>query len=281
MKRNVIEINEDKCVGCGLCASACMQGAIEIIDGKAKLVSESYCDGLGMCLPKCPVDAIKVVEKDTEAFDKARKNIKAVAGSAPVRSDVAGGLSVVGGLSVSMPATGSGSGTGHSGHGGGGCGCAGSAAQTFERSNPSVLPPVGKRPAFTVERGEDTASTSELMQWPVQLRLVNPSAPYFENADLLIAADCTAFAYGDFHRDFIKGKITVIGCPKLDDNMENQTKIAEILKRNTIKSITVVRMEVPCCGGMIQAVRGAMLDAQCIVPYSEVTVRTDGSLQPL
>jgi hypothetical protein len=120
---------------------------------------------------------------------------------------------------------------------------------------------------------------SELMQWPVQLKLVSPNAPYFNNADLLIAADCTAFAYGDFHRDFIKGKVTIIGCPKLDDNQYNTDKIAQILSANNIKSITVVRMEVPCCGGMIQAVRSAMLKAECIVPYSEITISTDGRIK--
>lgn len=246
MKRNVIEINEEKCIGCGLCATACMQGAIEIIDGKAKLVSESYCDGLGMCLPKCPVDAIHVVEKDTEAFNPERKNIKAKTAEAkPMEAS--------------------------------GCGCAGSAAKSIERSGVIQLDaiPVTSKSAVS----ESFSVPSELMQWPVQLKLVSPNAPYFNNADLLIAADCTAFAYGDFHRDFIKGKVTIIGCPKLDDNQYNTDKIAQILSANTIKSITVVRMEVPCCGGMIQAVRTAMLKAECIVPYSEITISTDGRIK--
>lgn len=264
MKRNVIEINEDKCIGCGLCATACMQGAIEIIDGKAKLVSESYCDGLGMCLPKCPVDAIHVVEKETEEFDTARKNIKAKSETMKVESAHAGG-----------------------------CGCSGSAAKTFERksevvfdlmsgqpmANLSVQPTDMTNKSVSNAVSADFSVPSELMQWPVQLKLVSPNAPYFNNADLLIAADCTAFAYGDFHRDFIKGKVTIIGCPKLDDNQYNTDKIAQILSANQIKSITVVRMEVPCCGGMIQAVRAAMLKAQCIVPYSEVTISTDGRIK--
>lgn len=258
MVRNVIEIDEDLCIGCGLCATACMQGAIEIIDGKAKLVSESYCDGLGMCLPKCPVDAIHVVEKETEAFKEERKNIKAQ-NSQPAHSMESG------------------------------CGCSGSAAKTIERptmvtlDSMAVAPPLGmtvnKKVAVESVNAEVFTIPSELMQWPVQLKLVSPNAPYFQNADLLIAADCTAFAYGDFHRDFIKDKVTIIGCPKLDDNQYNTDKIAQILSANTVKSITVVKMEVPCCNGMIQAVRSAMLKAQCIVPYSEVTISTDGRIK--
>ena len=256
MKRNVIEINEDKCIGCGLCAGACMQGAIEIIDGKAKLVSESYCDGLGMCLPKCPVDAIHVVEKETDQFDASRKNIK---------SKVTPTFEMAG----------------HAHQESSGCGCSGSAAKSIERPTMVSLDmakPVAKQ-ASTETISEGFTVPSELMQWPVQLKLVSPNAPYFNNADLLIAADCTAFAYGDFHRDFIKNKVTIIGCPKLDDNQYNTDKIAQILAANSIKSITVVRMEVPCCGGMIQAVRAAMLKAQCIVPYSEITITTDGKIK--
>lgn len=271
MKRNVIEINEDKCIGCGLCATACMQGAIEIIDGKAKLTSESYCDGLGMCLPKCPVDAIHVVEKDTDAFDSTRKNIKAK-NEAPT-------------LNASIKPS------GHAHAEGQGCGCSGTAAKAFDRSSmvtldmatPAAPGMVSITPraqeGVLVATSESISVPSELMQWPVQLKLISPSAPYLQNADLLIAADCTAFAYGDFHRDFIKGKVTVIGCPKLDDNQMNTDKIAQILTESNIKSITVVRMEVPCCGGMIQAVKAAMLKAQCIVPYSEVTISTDGRIK--
>lgn len=240
MKRNVIEIEEDKCIGCGLCAGACMQGAIEIIDGKAKLVSDSYCDGLGMCLPKCPVDAIHLVEKDTETFDASRKNIK-------LKEDELEPL---------------------------GCGCPGTAMKSIDRHVPVTLN-VSAKPT---QLSPDAFMPSELMQWPVQLKLVSPQAPYFKNADLLIAADCTAFAYGNFHRDFIKDKITVIGCPKLDDNAQNIAKITAILESNTIKSITVVRMEVPCCTGIVSAVKEAMLAAKCIVPYKEVTIRTNGEL---
>lgn len=241
MKRNVIEINEEKCIGCGLCAGACMQGAIEIIDGKAKLVSDSYCDGLGMCLPKCPVDAIHLVEKETDSFDANRKNIKiqeAPKGLAPLA-----------------------------------CGCPGTASQKIERLATLQPSPKPKHVPISTEASE---VPSELMQWPVQLKLVSPNAPYFENADLLVAADCTAFAYGNFHREFIKDRITVIACPKLDDNKANVEKLTAILKANSIKSITVVRMEVPCCTGIVQAVKEAMLEARVIVPYQEVTIRTNG-----
>ncbi len=236
MKRQVIEIQEEKCIGCGLCATACMQGAIEIIDGKAKLVSDSYCDGLGMCLPECPVDAIHLVEKETQAFESSRKNIKA-------KSQNTGG------------------------------GCAGSAMKTLQPSSKvsfgmteSTAPVQSGRP-------------SRLGQWPVQLMLVNPAAPYFENAHLLIAADCTAYSHGNFHEDFVKGRVTLIGCPKLDDNGANEEKIRQILANNEIASITVVRMEVPCCGGILSAVKNAMLSSGTIVPYKEVTLGVDGSVR--
>jgi Fe-S-cluster-containing hydrogenase component 2 len=239
MKRKIVEINEDKCNGCGLCAKACHEGAIQMIDGKAKLISDEYCDGLGDCLPACPADAIKIIEREAleyneelvkEKMEKAKK------------------------AQHSLP-----------------CGCPGTAERKLDRK------PIA---AARVEKREEDAAeaVSELRQWPVQLKLVNTKAGFWENADILIAADCTAYAYAGFHKDFIKDRITVIGCPKLDDAKFYEEKLAEILRSNNIKSITVVRMEVPCCGGIVNAVKAAMLNAQVIVPYKEVTISTDGSI---
>lgn len=240
MKRQVIEIDEEKCVGCGKCASACMQGAIQMVNGKAKLMSESYCDGLGMCLPECPVDAIHLTEKETEKFDEKRKGIKA-----KVQPQNTQPLA---------------------------CGCPGTSAKKIERKPGGQVQHVMTR----VSAENSQKMTSELMQWPVQIRLVNPNAPYFEKAHLLVAADCTAFAYAGFHQDFIKGKITVIGCPKLDDQASNLEKLKAIIEANDIQSITAVRMEVPCCTGIVQVVKQAMLEVGKIVPYQEVTLSTSG-----
>lgn len=263
MKRKIVEIDEKKCNGCGLCAKACHEGAIEMIDGKAKLVSDSYCDGLGDCLPECPTGAIEIVEREAGDYDeeavekrKAERNNK------------------------------------QEGHGGG---CPGTRAKMIERKNENKSEPlpcgcpgtaaksIERKPSEKVEYEKEaakneTTSVSELMQWPVQIKLINTKAPYLNGANLLIAADCTAYAYANFHRDFIKGHITMIGCPKLDDNNYYKEKFAEILKNNNIKSITVVRMEVPCCGGMVSSVKSAMLEAQTIVPYREVVIGTDGSI---
>ena len=230
MKREVIEINEDLCVGCGLCANACHQSAIQIIDGKAKLVDESHCDGLGRCLPNCPVDAIKLVEKEVPAFKNENKESK-------------GGEHKV-----------------HSG-------CPGTMAQKFEKKDNL---PVSQEITITSE------VPSELTQWPVQISLVNPNADYFKGANLLIAADCTAFAYGNFHAEFIKDHVTIIGCPKLDDNNYYLDKLTEIMTVNDLNSVTVVRMEVPCCGGIVAASKQAMLNSGKIVNYKEVTISVDG-----
>lgn len=244
MKRKIVHIDESKCNGCGLCVDACHEGAIEIVDGKARLISDIYCDGLGDCLPACPTDAIKIIEREAEAYSdeavealKKQKEIKRNQGSGK------------------LP-----------------CGCPGTMAKRISRE---------KTPQVKTEEvaREDGARPSELTQWPVQLRLVNPRADYFQDAHLLVAADCTAFAYGNFHRDFIKGHTTVIGCPKLDDNEYYKEKLTEILSANEIKSITVVRMEVPCCSGIINAVKTAMLNSKKIVPYREVVIGLDGSIK--
>lgn len=225
MKRKIVEINEEKCNGCGLCAKACHEGAIQMIDGKARLISDEYCDGLGDCLPACPADAIKIVEREAMEYK----------GPLP-------------------------------------CGCPGTAERKIERK------PLTQQNEKKEEKISESENISELRQWPVQLKLVNTKSGFLENADLLVAADCTAYAYAGFHKDFIKDHITVIGCPKLDDVGYYEEKLTEILKNNNIKSITVVRMEVPCCGGIVSAVKSAMLKSQVIVPYKEVVISTDGSI---
>ncbi|OPJ56269.1 4Fe-4S binding protein [Alkalithermobacter paradoxus] len=227
MKRNIIEINDSKCIGCGLCANACHQGAIQIINGKAKLVSDSYCDGLGMCLPACPVDAIKLIEKETEKFDESRRGFAS-------KQNI---------------------------------GCPSSVNK--------VLKPISEEPSKVSPKLE---MKSELRQWPVQLKLISPMADFWDGANLLISADCCAYAYANFHEDFIKGKLTVIGCPKLDDNEYYTEKLTEIFKTKDIKNITVVKMSVPCCQGIANAVKTAMLNAQMIVPYQEITISPDGKI---
>ncbi len=237
MIRRIVEINEDKCNGCGLCASACHEGAIKMVNGKAKLISDEYCDGLGDCLPACPVDAIKIVEREAMEYNEelVKENMEKAKKA-----------------KATMP-----------------CGCPGTAERKIERA-----PVAAKKVEKADEAYEEHAS--ELRQWPVQLKLVNTKASFWDNADVLVAADCTAYAYAGFHKDFIKDRVTVIGCPKLDDAKFYEEKLAEILKSNRIKSLTVVRMEVPCCGGIVSAVKNAMLSAQVIVPYREVTISTDG-----
>jgi len=229
MKRNIINIDENKCNGCGLCINACHEGAIELINGKAKLISDEYCDGLGDCLPKCPTDAIKIIEREAISYDVAAVEMK------KNQND----------KKKDLP-----------------CGCPGTKEKSIKRN--------------VVLNGSQAEVISQLNQWPVQLKLVNSKARFLKEANILIAADCTAYAYGNFHNEFIKGRVTLIGCPKLDDNDYYREKIAEILENNDIKSITVVRMEVPCCAGIVNSVKAAMLQAGIIVPYKEVTIGING-----
>ena len=191
MIRKIIEIQEEKCNGCGLCASACHEGAIRMVDGKARLLREDYCDGLGDCLPQCPTGAITFVEREAAPYDEA--------------------------------------------------------------------------------------GISRLRQWPCQIKLVPVNAPYFHKAKLLIAADCTAYTYADFHRDFMKGKITLIGCPKLD-GADYSEKLTEIIKNNDIRSVTILRMEVPCCGGLEMAVKKALQNSGKFLPWQVVTISTEGQI---
>ena len=225
MVRRIIEIDEEKCNGCGLCAKACHEGAIGMVEGKAKLLRDDYCDGLGDCLPACPTGAISFVEREAAAYDE--KAVLAARGKTACPSG----------------------------------GCPGMAAK--------AIAPAALTASAKIE--------SQLRQWPVQIKLVPIKAPWFDGAKLLIAADCTAFAYGDFHRDFMAGRITLVGCPKLD-SVDYSIKLTEILKNNDIQSLTVVRMEVPCCGGLEFAVRKAMQESGKIIPWSVVTVSTDGKI---
>ena len=231
MIRKIIQIDEDRCNGCGACASACHEGAIAMVDGKARLIRDDYCDGLGDCLPACPVDAIHFVEREAAAYDEAA--VKAHLARRGQEEPLA-------------------------------CGCPGTHSHTLDRTD--------RRP----ERAEDQAAiSSQLRQWPVQIKLAPVNAPYFDGADLLIAATCSAFAYGDFHRDFIRGRITLVGCPKLD-GVDYAEKLAEIIRNNDVKSVTVVRMEVPCCGGLELMVKNALQSAGKWIPWQVVTISCAG-----
>ena len=229
MIRKIIKIDEEKCNGCGACAVACHEGAIEMIDGKARLSREDYCDGLGDCLPACPANAISFEEREAPAYDEeAVKKAKEEKNKAP------------------LP-----------------CGCPGTLAAQIKRE--------------TACENSKQNCESRLSQWPVQIKLAPVNAPYFDNAKLLIAADCTAYAYGSFHEDFIKNHITLIGCPKLDEGDYTQ-KLTEIISRNNIKSVTVVRMEVPCCGGIENAAKNALMASGKFIPWQVVTISTDGRI---
>lgn len=226
MLRRIIEIDEEKCNGCGACADACHEGAIGMVDGKAKLLRDDYCDGLGDCLPACPTGAITFVQREAAAYDEA-----AVQAAKESKIRPSGG-------------------------------CPGSMAK--------ALPP-RQVPAGVA------AMESQLRQWPVQLKLVPIRAPWFDGAKLLVAADCSAYAYADFHREFIQDHITLVGCPKLDA-VDYSVKLTEILKNNDIRSVTVVRMEVPCCGGIEFAVKKALQESGKFIPWHVVTISTDGKI---
>lgn len=240
MKRRIIEIDEEKCNGCGACAAACHEGAIAIVDGKAKLTRDDYCDGLGDCLPTCPTGAITFVEREALAYDeKAVLENKEKKMQEKMQNE-----------GMTLP-----------------CGCPGTQSRKIERNECELE---NEQPANQV-------SVSRLSQWPVQIKLVPMAAPYFSGAKLLIAADCTAYAYAAFHEKFIKGHITLVGCPKLD-NVDYSEKLTEIIRNNDIKSVTVVRMEVPCCGGLEQAAKNALQNSGKFIPWQVVTISTDGRI---
>ena len=247
MKRTIVKIDEKKCNGCGACAAACQEGAIAMIDGKAKLIRDDYCDGLGNCPPACPADASSFEEREAAAYDHeavlAHMAARKAASLAP--SDTP----------VPKPEF---------------TGCPGSMSRTISHaaaSHSAAIP------------GHSTPGSSEsrLSQWPVQIKLAPVRAPYFDGAKLLVAADCTAYAYGNFHNDFIDGHVTLIGCPKLD-SVDYSEKLTEIIKNNEIQSVTVVRMEVPCCGGLEHAVKTALQNCGKMIPWSVHTVSVKGEL---
>ena len=239
MVRKIIHIDREKCNGCGACAAACHEGAIEMIDGIATLTREDYCDGLGDCLPACPTGAITFEEREAPAYDAQAVQTAKEQKQQPEP-------------------------TSHSCHGHGG-GCPGSRAKAIRRDTAKVtVGSVGSVP-------------SQLAQWPCQIKLVPVRAPYFDGANLLIAADCTAYAYGNFHADFMKNHITLIGCPKLDDG-DYAEKLAQIIAYIDVRSVRVLRMEVPCCGGLENAVKRALMASGKFIPWQVVTISTDGKI---
>lgn len=241
--RKIVEIDEKKCNGCGLCIPNCVEGALQIVNGKAKLTKDVYCDGLGACLGHCPQDAISIIEREAEDFDeeevekynskKDKENINISQGSGCKTSNLSGG-------------------------------CPGSRMRQFGTKND--------------DQNSNAKVTSKLTQWPVQLSLVSPQAPYFMNSDLLITADCVPFAYGNYHNDFLKGKSVVVGCPKLDDIQSYTEKLEKIISFNDLESITVLRMEVPCCGGIASAAKIARDKSGINIPIKIVTIGVQGEI---
>jgi Pyruvate/2-oxoacid:ferredoxin oxidoreductase delta subunit len=258
MLRKVVEIDEAKCDGCGECISACAEGAIALVGGKARLVADVYCDGLGACLGDCPQGAITVVEREAAAFDEA-----AVADHLTRLGRPAQPESHATPPHVAAPAA---------AHGGG---CPGSAARELKRPGLSVVKD-GPGPALPAAPRQ---GGSTLSHWPVQLTLVPPHAPWLQGAHLLVAADCVPFAYAAFHADFLAGKKLVVGCPKLDDNQAYAAKLAELCARNDLASITVIRMEVPCCGGIAWAAREGIARSGKAVPLRDVVIGVDGAVR--
>ena len=231
MIRKIIEIDREKCNGCGACAAACHEGAIGMVDGIATLLRDDYCDGLGDCLPTCPTNAIRFVEREALEYDEAavKENMK--------KKALEGNT----------------------------CACPGAAAKKIEHAAPAATT-------------EPVSLSSQLGQWPCQIKLMPITAPYYKGANLLIAADCSAYAYANMHNEFMKGKITVIGCPKLD-NVAYAEKLTAIIKNNDIQSVTIVRMEVPCCGGLEMAAKKALQDSGKFIPWQVFTITTDGRIK--
>lgn len=250
MKRNIIKIDEEKCNGCGLCIPNCAEGSLEIRNGKAVLVKEALCDGLGACLGHCPQDALILEVREADDFDEelVEERLKELAAQEAPKEETLG------------------------------CGCPSSAMQSFGGGCPSAqLSNVKPAGAEVEEKGGVTPS--HLTQWPVQLGLLPPTAPFFKGADLLLAADCVPFAYPDFHRDFLKGKAVAMACPKLDNAEAHYQKLVALFAQSGIKSVTVARMEVPCCGGLVAMARQALADSGSDIEFKEVVIGRDGSIQ--
>lgn len=246
MIRRIIQIDEEKCNGCGACAAACHESAIGMVDGKAKLLRDDYCDGLGDCLPACPTGAITFVEREAAAYDEV-----AVFANQKKAMQEKMNQKIAQGHAASLHASG---------------GCPGSRMRQMKReTSETEIPAAAIKPQ------------SQLQQWPVQIKLVPANAPYFDGAKLLIAADCTAYAYANFHEDFIKGRIVLVGCPKLDA-VDYSGKLEEIIRNNNIASVTIVRMEVPCCGGLEMAAKKALQNSGKFIPWQVTTISVDGKI---
>ena len=237
VKRNIVEIDEEKCTGCGLCIPSCAERALQIVDGKARLIKDIYCDGLGACLGECPQDAITIIQREAEEFDEkaAEENVKS--NIAIINTD-------------------------------------------SKFPSPQLCPSIN---AIHLEKQQEEKTIEKISQrdsritnWPCQLKLLPSNAPFFQNSDLLITADCVPFAYADFHDDFLRGKILAIGCPKLDNATVYRNKLAEIFRMSNIKSITVVNMEVPCCYGLNQIVKEALGLSGKVIPLREETINIKG-----